>query len=44
MKKQIRVTISLTDTAYVKLLRLAEKYEGNVSMTIRKLIEKEKIE
>ena len=44
MKKQTRITISLTDSTYVKLLRLAENYEGNVSMTIRKLIEKEKIE
>jgi len=41
MKKQIRITISLTDKAYVKLLRLAEKWEGNLSMTIRQLIEKE---
>jgi len=41
MKKQIRVTISLTDSTYVKLLRLAEKYEGNLSMTIRQLVEKE---
>ena len=41
MKKQIRITISLTDKAYAKLLRLAANYEGNVSMTIRKLVEKE---
>jgi len=43
MKKQIRITISLTDTTYAKLLRLAEKYEGNLSMTIRQLVEKETI-
>jgi len=44
MKKQIRITISLTDSTYVKLLKLAANYEGNVSMTIRQLVEKEKIE
>ena len=41
MEKQIRITIRLSSGTYEKLLRLADKYEGNVSMTIRKLIEKE---
>jgi len=44
MEKQIRITIRLSSSTYVKLLRLAEKYEGNLSMTIRQLIEKETIE
>jgi len=41
VEKQIRITIRLSSSTYVKLLRLAEKYEGNLSMTIRQLIEKE---
>ena len=41
MEKQIRITIRLSSSTYVKLLKLAANYEGNVSMTIRKLIEKE---
>ena len=41
MEKQIRITIRLSSSTYVKLLRLAEKYEGNLSMTIRQLVEKE---
>jgi predicted DNA-binding protein len=41
MEKQIRITIRLSSSTYAKLLRLAANYEGNASMTIRKLIEKE---
>ena len=44
MEKQIRITIRLSSSTYAKLLKSAANYEGNVSMTIRKLIEKEKIE
>jgi len=44
MEKQIRITIRLSSSTYAKLLRLAANYEGNVSMTIRRLIEKEKNE
>lgn len=39
MEKQIRITIRLSSSTYAKLLRLAETYEGNVSMVIRRLIE-----
>ena len=41
MEKQIRITIRLSSSTYAKLLKLAANYEGNVSMTIRQLIEKE---
>lgn len=39
MTKQVRKTISLTNAANSKLIALAAKYEGNVSMLIRSLIE-----
>lgn len=40
MTKQIRKTISMTSSTYSKLQALAAKYEGNVSMMIRELIER----
>jgi len=39
MTKQIRKTISMTSSTYSKLQALSAKYEGNVSMMVRKLIE-----
>ena len=39
MAKQIRITIRITNKEYERLLELAKMYEGNLSMTIRKLIE-----
>ena len=39
MTKQIRKTISMTSSTYSKLQALAAKYEGNVSMMMRELIE-----
>ena len=41
MKKQVRKTISLTSATNSKLVALAAKYEGNVSMMMRELIEAE---
>ena len=41
MTKQIRKTISMTSSTYSKLQALAAKYEGNVSMMLRALIENE---
>jgi len=39
MKKQVRKTISMSSSVYSKLIALAASYEGNVSMTIRFLVE-----
>ena len=41
MKKQVRKTISMTASNYSRLQALAAKYEGNVSMMMRELIEAE---
>jgi hypothetical protein len=40
MTKQIRKTISMTSSTYSKLQALAAKFEGNVSMMMRELIER----